>query len=255
MQVTLGGVIMRRFQCALLAAVAVIGFASIASAADMPVKAPAPIVAPLYNWTGPYAGIAGGVVWGHSKQTDPGIPCDFFNTCLGNFTGPADGSFAVTGGIIGGTLGYNWQQGPWVFGVEGDYSWADVSGNSQTCGASSPVPHACGTKLESLGTFRGRIGYAMGATGNWLPYVTGGLAVGELNACDALLPSSGSDFRAGWTVGAGVEVGVERNWTFKVEYLYVDLGSRQMFNVVPGVPETVSFTANIVRAGFNYKFY
>jgi outer membrane immunogenic protein len=56
-------------------------------------------------------------------------------------------------------------------------------------------------------------------------------------------------------VGAGVEVGVERNWTFKVEYLYVDLGSRQMFNVVPGVPETVSFTANIVRAGFNYKFY
>src|SRR5262245_43813776 len=84
--------------------------------------------------------------------------CDFFGTCP--TTEPADGSYSVTGGIIGGTLGYNWQRGPWVFGVEGDYSWADVSGSSQTCGATSPVPHACGTKLESFGTLRGRIGYA-----------------------------------------------------------------------------------------------
>lgn len=251
---------MRRLSFVLIAALASVGLGHVALAADLPVKSPAykaPVVAPLYNWTGPYAGIAGGAVWGHSKQTDPGIPCDFFGTCAGPAPAPelADGSYAVTGGIIGGTLGYNWQQGPWVYGLEGDYSWADVSGSSQTCGASSPVPHACGTKLESLGTFRGRIGYAMGATGNWLPYVTGGLAVGELKAWDALFPSSGSDFRAGWTVGAGVEVGFERNWTFKLEYLYVDLGSSQMFNVVPGVPETVSFTANIVRAGLNYKFY
>jgi outer membrane immunogenic protein len=246
---------MRRASLVAIVAVSTIAFAQIASAADLPVKAPALVAAPLYNWTGPYTGIAGGVAWGHSKQTDPGIPCDFFGTCLVITNPNDDGSYAVTGGIIGGTLGYNWQRGPWVFGLEGDYSWADVSGNSQTCGAATPSPHECGTKLESLGTFRGRIGYAMGTTSNWLPYVTGGLAVGELNAWDALFPSSGSDFRAGWAAGAGVEVGFERNWTFKVEYLYVDLGSRQMFNVVPGVPETVSFTANIVRAGFNYKFY
>ena len=245
---------MRRFSLTVIAAVSTIAFAQIVSAADLPVKAPTLVAAPLYNWTGPYAGIAGGVVWGHSKQTDPGIPCDFFNTCLGNFTGPADGSFAVTGGIIGGTLGYNWQQGPWVFGVEGDYSWADISGSSNVCGASSGIPHPCGSKIESLGTLRGRIGYAMGATGNWLPYVTGGLAVGEVNAWDSLTPASGSDFRAGWTVGGGVEVGITQNWTAKVEYLYVDLGSQQMFNVVPGVPETVSFTANILRAGVNYRF-
>ena len=94
----------------------------------------------------------------------------------------------------------------------------------------------------------------MGAIGNWLAYVTGGLAVGEVQAWDALFASSGSDFRAGWTVGAGVEAGITPNWTFKVEYLYVDLGSREMFNVVPGVPETVSFTANIIRLGLNYKF-
>jgi outer membrane immunogenic protein len=87
------------------------------------------------------------------------------------------------------------------------------------------IPHPCGTKLESFGTLRGRIGYAMGATGNWMPYVTGGLAVGELNAWDSLVPASGSDFRAGWTVGGGVETGITQNWRFKIEYLYVDLGS------------------------------
>ena len=100
-----GGVIMRRFHCAALAAVAVLGFTSVASAADMPVKAPAPIVAPLYNWTGPYIGIAGGYGWGHSDQTDPGRPPNAGN-----------GSYSLTGGILGGTLGYNWQQGPWVLG-------------------------------------------------------------------------------------------------------------------------------------------
>lgn len=221
-----------------------------AFAADMAVKAPpAPVVAP-YNWTGPFIGPVGGGGSGHSSQTDSGIPCDLAGTCV-----TADGSYSPSGGILGGMLGYNWQQGPWVFGIEGDYSWADISGSSNTCGASAAIPHACGTKLESLGTLRGRIGYAVGATGNWLPYVTGGLAVGELQAWDAFTPASGSDFRAGWTVGAGVATGITRNWTFKVEYLYVDLGSRQMFDVVPGIPETVSFTANIIRAGVGYSFY
>ena len=95
----------------------------------------------------------------------------------------------------------------------------------------------------------------MGATGNWLPFLTGGLAVGEVKGWDSLFASSGSDFRAGWTVGGGVEVGLARNWTVKLEYLYVDLGNRQMFNVVPGVPESVSFNTNIIRAGITYKFY
>jgi len=240
---------MRRLSVALIAAISTIAVTQIAFAAPP---------TPSYNWTGFYAGIAGGYGWGHSNQSDPGIPCNFFGTCptppTPPPTNPGDGSYGVQGGILGGTLGYNWQQGPWVFGVEGDYSWANISGSSNTCGATSPLPHACGTKLDSLGTFRGRIGYAMGATGNWLPYVTGGLAVGDVQAWDALYPASGSDFRAGWTVGAGVEAGITKNWTVKLEYLYVDLGSKQTFNVVPSVPETVSFTANIIRVGANYKF-
>ena len=95
----------------------------------------------------------------------------------------------------------------------------------------------------------------MGTSGTWLPYITGGLAVGEVHAWDVLTPASGNAFRAGWTVGGGIETALSQNWTFKLEYLYMDLGSAQMFNVVPGVPETVSFDANVLRAGFNYKFW
>src|ERR1019366_5274470 len=100
-----GGVIMRRFHCAALAAVAVLGFTSVASAADMPVKAPAPIVAPLYNWTGPYIGIAGGYGWGHSNQTDPGIPtCPVGEINLGDgcINPNVDGNYTLSGGVIGG---------------------------------------------------------------------------------------------------------------------------------------------------------
>jgi opacity protein-like surface antigen len=233
---------MRCWSVAFVAAVGSIGLSQVASAAES-----------FHNWTGPGIGITGGYGWGHSNQTDSGVPCAFFGTCGSIIL--LDGSYSVDGGIIGGTLGYDWQKGPWVFGIEGDYSWADIGGSSNTCGASSSVPHSCGAKLESLGTLRGRIGYAMTATGNWLPYVTGGLAVGDLKAWDAFFTSTGSDFRVGWAVGAGVEAGLTQRWTFKVEYLYVDLGSGQVFDVVPGVPESVSFTANIVRAGVNYRFH
>jgi outer membrane immunogenic protein len=163
------------------------------------------------------------------------------------------GSFGVSGGTVGGTAGYNWQTGPWVLGVEGDYSWANITGSSATCGFAPP--HGCGAALESFGTLRGRFGYAMGYRGTWLPYVTGGLAVGELHAWDALTPASGSAFRAGWTIGAGIETVLAPNWTFKFEYLYMDLGSAHLFDIVPGIPETVSFRDNIFRIGINYKFW
>jgi outer membrane immunogenic protein len=95
----------------------------------------------------------------------------------------------------------------------------------------------------------------MGWGGTWLPYVTGGLAVGEVHAWDALAPASGSAFRVGWTIGAGIEAALSQNWTFKVEYLYMDLGSANLFDIVPGIPESVSFRDNIFRIGINYKFW
>jgi outer membrane immunogenic protein len=160
----------------------------------------------------------------------------------------------VSGGALGATLGSNWQQGLWVFGLEGDLSWTGISGSSNVCGPTTATPHPCGTKLDALGTFRGRVGYAAGASGNWLLYATGGVAVGDIYGWDSLTPSAGRDWRAGWTVGGGIETAFAPNWTAKLEYLYVDLGNGQVFNVVPGVPESVGLTANIVRAGINYRF-
>ena len=197
-----------------------------------------------YSWSGPYVGAQGGGGWGHSGQSDSGLPPSP-PPPPGPVTGPLDvgsGSFGVSGGTVGGTAGYNWQTGPWVLGVEGDYSWANITGSSATCGFAPP--HGCGAALESFGTLRGRFGYAMGYRGTWLPYVTGGLAVGELHAWDALTPASGSAFRAGWTIGAGIETVLAPNWTFKFEYLYISgqrtFSTSYLASLKRSVSETIS---------------
>jgi outer membrane immunogenic protein len=234
------------------AAIAAIGVLAVFDA--RPVSAqrlPTPPMAPvLDNWSGPFVGLNAGYGSGHSDQTDRGIPV---------VTPPppppptiADGHYPVEGGFVGGTAGYNWQLGPWVFGILGDYSWADISGSSSVCGPNTVAPHPCGTKLDSFGTFRGRLGYAVGPTDSLLPYITGGLAVGNVHGWDSLTPAAGTSVRAGWTVGAGVEAKVARQWSLKFEYLHIDLGSARLFNVVPGVPETVSLRSENFSIGLNY---
>ena len=205
-----------------------LGVAS-ASAADLPArmatKAPAYVPPPLYNWSGFYVGINGGGGWGRS---------DF----SGAFT---TDSFNTSGGLVGGTLGYNWQMNQVVLGLEGDVDWSNIRG-SAPCGGTT-----CEMKNEWLGTFRGRIGY----TGLWdrvMPYVTGGLAVGNIKADIAGVGSS-NETKAGWTVGGGVEAAIAGPWTAKVEYLYVDLGNG---GTIAG--SDASYKANIVRAGLNYRF-
>src|ERR1700683_2167801 len=121
-----------------------------------------PAVAAGPGWTGTYGGISGGDGWGFSSQTDNGIPALPTDT-----EGPTDdGNYRLRGGLLGATLGSNWQKGLWVYGLEGDFSWADLSGSSNVCGPSTITPHPCGTSLDALGTFRGRVGYVAGADGN-----------------------------------------------------------------------------------------
>jgi outer membrane immunogenic protein len=197
-------------------------------------------------------GFSAGYGSGHSDQTDTGVTipsggggCD----CAG------DGHYSARGALVGGTVGYSWQPSAWVFGLEGDFSWANINGSSPVCGPNTGQPHPCGTGLDALGTVRGRVGYAMGPSGSVLPYVTGGLAVGDVRGWDSLVGAEGSGFRAGWTLGAGIETRVAPQWTVKLEYLHVDLGTNSnQFAIVPGVPEAVSFRADIIRAGVNYEF-
>ena len=150
--------------------------------------------------------------------------------------------------MIGGALGWNAQSGAWVFGIEGDYSYASVSGHSDTCG---PAGNSCGTRLESLGTVRGRVG---GVVNNWMMYATGGWAFGEVSGFSSA-KLSGDAMYSGWTVGAGIETRFAPQWSMKLEYLYTDLGNTDLYQAtVPGFPENVAYKASTLRIGINYSF-
>lgn len=199
----------------------------------------------MSSWAGFYIGIAGGGGWGHADQSDPS-PFD-------------SGRFNVSGGLVGGTLGYNWQFNNVVLGLEGDGSWADIKGSTSGLGACGGGGGTCTASLDALGTVRGRVGYAFG---NVLPYVTGGLAVGDLHGSEGggagLAVGSGSTTVAGWTVGGGLEWMVVPNWSIKAEYLYVGFGNNSVFTDTfaggGSATESDKFNANIFRVGLNYHF-
>ncbi len=226
---------MRRILAASAGILAGLALAGQAMAADlgrraqMPVKAPE-YMAPVYLWAGPYIGINGGGGWGTSSWSGA----------------PATGNFDLSGGLIGGTIGYNWQQGPWVLGLEGDIDWSDIRGSTTVNCALG-----CETRNTWLSTVRGRVGYAFD---RFLPYFTGGLAVGGVEANPTGFPGA-SETRAGWTIGGGLEFAIAGPWSAKAEYLYVDLGSFDCGVACGGTaPDNVSFTSNIFRGGINYKF-
>jgi outer membrane immunogenic protein len=224
---------MKRFVFAWAGAVALAGLIGPADAADLsrPVYTnPPPMPPAYYQWTGFYLGINGGGAWGSSSWD-------------------STGSFDTSGGLVGGTIGYNWQTGPWVLGLEGDIDWADIKGTTNVPGC---IGGGCSSENDWLGTARGRVGYAFNG---WMPYVTGGAAFGDVEATHAGATGQ-STTQLGWTIGAGFEFAVVNNLTAKVEYLHYDLGSFQCgLNCGNGfVNDNVDFNANVVRGGLNLRF-
>ncbi len=208
-----------------------------AQAADMQSRYRPPIYsAPsVANWNGLYAGLNAGYGFGKSNWNDP-------------VGGGSTGDFNVNGGLYGGTLGYNMQTGTWVWGVEGDFDMSTMKGSNTTvCGASG-----CETKNSWLATARARLGY--GGWGNWLPYLTGGLAMGDIKGTTG--GGSASKTNVGYAFGAGVEYALLRNWSAKVEYLYADLGKATCPAATCGGGGDLDFKfkTNIVRLGVNYRF-
>jgi outer membrane immunogenic protein len=227
---------MHRFAVALLGATLVGGVS--AKAADLPVKAPVYKAPVGYNWTGFYAGINGGGGFGHTDWT--------------YVVGGTQAGHNTSGGLIGGTVGYNHQIQNWVLGLEGDWDWANIKG-STAC----PNPaFSCESKLNSLGTLRGRLGMAVGPTGNILLYGTGGWAWGRLNI-QTVHPTVGtngtSHTPSGWTGGGGVEWGFLPHWSAKLEYLYVGFGTNT-YTVDTGLQVDAKERVNVIRAGVNYRF-
>ena len=221
---------MKRLRVACAGALALAGAISTASAADLSRQmytkaAPAPYMAPYYNWTGFYLGVNGGGGWGTS-------------------TWDSTGSFDTSGALAGGTIGYNWQFGTWVIGLEGDIDWANFSDSAACAGLN------CQTKTNWFGTARGRIGYAFD---RFMPYFTGGAAFGDIEARRTGFVGA-SDTNVGWTLGAGIEGAIADRWTAKVEYLYADLGDISCSAAACGVATTVDHRLNVLRAGLNYRF-
>ena len=229
-----------------------LGMAAPATAADMAVKArPAPAPLPmLYDWTGFYIGANGG--WGQSRNcwdfVDPAGVLLF-----------AEGCNDRSGGLAGGQIGYRWQAGTWVFGVEAQGDWADLS---HTRLSVFDPTFSIRTKTDGIGLFTGQIGYAWNAA---LLYLKGGAAVtsNRFSILDNLNfgaeVASASSTRWGGVVGVGFEYGFAPNWSFGVEYDHLFMGdannsfSSPVF-IAGVINNRVSQDIDMVTVRLNYRF-
>ncbi len=261
-----------RLQVALIAAVSTVALTQIASAADLPRKAPAAApAAPVYTWTGCYIGGNVGGAW--SRQTGDFAAVPAVEQVPGTIN---QNDSSVIGGVH---LGCNYQFDPkFVVGVEGDWSWTGLNGSGSalnihsTDGAVEPTG---GINMSSdtkwIASLRGRLGWLVMPQA--MIYATGGAAWAKTDyaAFDAATTGNGftavslSDTRTGWVVGAGGEYMLTPNWFVRAEYLHYQFsGASAIGNTVPGTGGPAGpFAAfnwndlkvNEVRAGISYKFF
>jgi outer membrane immunogenic protein len=248
-----------------------------ASAADMPVNAPAYIQPAGYNWSGFYVGLNAGAAFGraHDQTTNVLTPGGYFLATSIPVIASAGDQHTNKVGFTGGIqAGYNWQINNTVLGLETDFNYMGVkasttSGAVYPCCAPTSFTINQSAKTDWLYTMRPRLGWA---TNNWLLYVSGGLAVtqikGDFSFSDtnsaASESASISKTKAGWALGGGVEYGMAGPWSLKVEYLHVDFGSvattsSNLMTVVGPFPmsvftHSIKVSDDIVRLGLNYRF-
>jgi outer membrane immunogenic protein len=228
---------MRRGLSALLAVAGVTMGTSIASAADIqrPVyKAPpAGVVGVQYDWTGFYVGGHVGYGWADKSWQD-GFGLFGISQTANGFLG-------------GGQAGFNYQIGQFVFGVEGDMSWSGMKGST------SAFASTFNTDVDWTATLTGRVGMAFD---RWLVYGKGGAAWARDRYSTNFYTFPGTevtDTRLGWTVGAGVEYAFAPQWTAKLEYNYMDFGTRAV-SFAPGFSTDIDQQIHAVKFGVNYKF-
>lgn len=251
-----------------------IAFASSAMADGGPrgsVKDRAPRAAPAYNWSGFYIGLHGGYAYGEQDVAWAPNPVGF------PVSGPALtalGSGGINGSSFAGgaQIGFNWQIQNLVVGVEGDWSWLDVSGSRTADLATTLGPPSAPIRstfaVDWVASVRARLGLAFD---NWLVYATGGVAWADMsvsdrvtfNASNTFNAAAGSDTVTGYVIGAGVEWAFQRNWTLRGEFLHYGFDD---LNVSSRNSDIVTFPnaniahshrntdINVIRAGINYKF-
>ena len=220
-----------------------------------PVKARPVLATPIaYDWSGFYVGAHVGGGWANNSWIEPG-------TNTGIAAGVLTASYNTAGVIGGGQVGYNYQRGWAVFGIEGDASASGIKGGA-SCFPELPAEvQTCTTNIKWIATVTGRIGVAVDRA---LVYVKGGYAWANEHLTNPLTAPpppvfwQTDDNRGGGTVGVGIEYGFTLNWSAKVEY-DVDFGTHNVRFPSPA-PGVVSFSENVqqnvslVKAGVNYRF-
>jgi outer membrane immunogenic protein len=216
-----------------------------ARAADFPsVPLRAPVAAPIFNWTGFYAGIHGGWGWGDADRT-LGANDELFGSGIG--------SHEIDGGIFGGHMGFNWQLSPnWLVGLEASIAWSGMDGS-----VAGAAPTSIHTDVDWIASATPRLGWT---SNNWLFYVKGGVA-GARAGTTAVEPTAGvftaKNSFLGWTVGAGLEVLAGPNWVFGVEYNYYDLGQETIggvYSTVLPAAQSAELKFSTVLARLSYKY-
>ena len=251
-RMTMGIETMKKFLLGTVGLLA-LGIAAPATAADLAArpytKAPPPMLAPIYDWSGFYIGANGG--WGESHSC-----VDFLNA---TGVAVAQGCRDRSGGLIGGQLGYRWQSSQWVFGVEAQGDWADLS--NQRLSLVNPTL-STRTKTSGIGLFTGQIGYAWNAS---LFYFKGGAAVTDnrfsiLDTATGIELAAASATRWGGAVGIGWEYGFAPNWSAGIEYDHLFMGhANNSFTatdprLVGVLNSRISQDVDMVTLRINYRF-
>jgi outer membrane immunogenic protein len=238
---------MRRLSILLAAAISVIAGSHMASAAPVP----------AYNWTGFYVGGHVGYGWADKDWTF--VDGAGGLTCAGVLAANnrCDNSHTPDGFLGGAQAGFNWQMDHWLVGVEGQWSWTDWEASSALSNDGTDRFH---TRVNWVATVAPRLGYAFD---HYLLYVKGGAAFANekhwLQDLGGVYLSASPATRAGWMVGVGGEYAVWHNWSIKLEYDYMDFGTKRytLFDTTGnGYWESydVGQTVQIIKVGFNYHF-
>ena len=245
--------------------------AGASSAADMAVKArPMAAPPPPCTWCGFYVGLNGGYGWGDTTgnlvANSGGL---FIPPAIAGGTIPSGLGVRSEGWVAGGQAGYNWQLNQFVFGVEADIQGSGIEESVFITRAAVPALGLVATQqrakseLDWFGTVRGRLGIAWSSV---LLYATGGFAYGGVGNSVTSSPDpftlvgrgSVSSTLTGWTAGAGFEWAFTPNWSFKGEYLHIDLGNATATALFPATTDFLAYRFkheyDIARVGFNYRF-
>jgi outer membrane immunogenic protein len=228
-------------------------------AADLPAKAPVIAAPTTFSWTGLYIGVHVGAGWGTKTWRDA-----FFDTDTGpgsQFDPGPLGSYNVNGFLGGGQIGYNWQSGWVLFGIEADASWTNLEGGNLCVSETDQ----CSSEAQALGTITARFGGIF--LDRALLYVKGGAAwVHEKHTLSLFfdppfattMADTSSHTRWGWTVGTGLEVAFTPNWSGKIEYNYLDFGKKSIEFSYPAADLVVHFpikqNLHVVKFGLNYRW-